>query len=405
MKLFGMELRKASKKELSSIPRYSQGTGSFLSLSNDPMKLSTVFRCVDAVSKGVATLPMEVYKVDNAGFKELFKTHPAYDLLRLEPNSDMTMFTFMKTIVVSLLLNGNGYAYIDRDDYGRPIELVYIHPSRVQIVWITDSNGIDRKRYQVAGFFQLVEPKDMLHFMNFTNDGITGISTIAYAAQQLGIAIDSETHAAGFFKGGANTAGILTVEGRMSAEQKKQNYEAWEARTNSATGKSNGIVILEGNMKYQPNSISPKDSQLLESRQFNVIEICRFFSVSPVIAFDLSKSSYSTIEATQLSFLTDTIAPFITSIEQEIQRKLFLPSERGKVTAEFDTTAFLRADKAAQATYIQTMFNIGALTPNEARRESNRARLDNGDSAFVQVNVQTLEKAVAPVPDPSIPTV
>ena len=58
-------------------------------------------------------------------------------------------------------------------------------------------------------------------------------------------------------------------------------------------------------MTFQPVTVNPSDAQLLETREFNVIDICRFFGVSPVKAFDLSKSSYSTVEATQLAFLTD----------------------------------------------------------------------------------------------------
>jgi HK97 family phage portal protein len=267
-------------------------------------------------------------------------------------------------------------------------------------MWTFDSEGIRRKRYQVSSldytFTGLVEPRDMIHVLNFSYDGIVGVSTIQHACQTLGIATDSEAHASGFFKSGGSVGGILTIEGatRVTKDQKDQIYSEWERRTNPVTGRPNGIVVLAQNQKYQAVSISPKDSQLLESRQFNVIDICRFFSVSPVKAFDLSKSSYSTIEASQLAYLTDTLQPIITKIELEINRKVFLPSERGHVRAEFNTSTLLRTDKAAQATYNREMFNIGAKTPNEIRRENNLPRLENGDSAFVQVNVQTLGRAV-----------
>jgi HK97 family phage portal protein len=75
------------------------------------------------------------------------------------------------------------------------------------------------------------------------------------------------------------------------------------------------VAVLEGNMDFEPVTISPSDSQLLETRQFNVVDICRFFGVSPVKAFDLSNSSYSTIEATELAFLTDTLSPLLEKIE------------------------------------------------------------------------------------------
>lgn len=395
MKILGYEIRRASKKETSSIPSWSSGGAIMLQSREFPMLLSTVYRCVDLISDTIGILPLETYQIDEEGFKKEFKTHPAYNILNLEPNENMTRFIFFKTLMTSVLLTGNGYAYIERNPKLEITQLVYVPTTKVSIEWIIDKQGIQRKRYRIAGFLDLVQPRDMIHILNFSYDGIVGVSTITHARQTLGIATDSESHAAGFFKSGASTSGILTIEGtRLTKEQKEQNYQEWENRTNPVTGRPNGIVILEGNQKYQPITISPKDSQLLESRQFNVVDICRFFSVSPVKAFDLSKNSYNTLEATQLEYLTDTALAVITKIEQELNRKLFLPSENGKVKAEFNTSALLRTDKTASSNYWKTMFNIGAATPNEVRRENNLPRLENGDQAFVQVNVQTLERAI-----------
>lgn len=391
-----IEIRRATKQETSRIPAwsYSGGHAPLLSRSK-PMLLSTVYRCVDLISDSVAVLPLKTYRLDGEGFKSEFKEHPAYQLLDLEPNEDMTRFVFFKTLMSSVLLTGNGYAYIERDSRLNVIQLIYMPTSHVSIVWITDADGIMRKRYQVTGFKELVEPRDMIHVLNFSYDGIIGVSTLTHARQTLNIATNSEEHAAGFFKSGG-VSGVLTVEGtRLDKTQKDQIYATWEERI---TNHPNGIAVLEANMKYQPITINPKDAQLLESRQFNVVDICRFFSVSPVKAFDLSKSSYSTVEATQLQYLTDTALAVITKIEQEINRKVFLPSERGKVVAEFDTSAILRTDKGAQAAYWKDLSVIGAATPNEVRRENNLPRIDNGDKAFVQVNVQTLDNAVNFIP-------
>lgn len=396
MKIFGIEIRKALKREISEVTASGYtGNSLFLGSRENAMLLSTVYRCVDVISDAVAQLPLETFSIDSDGFKRPYIDHPVYSLLNEEPNEDMTRFTFFKTMVASVILRGNAYAYIERDSRGNAIQLIYLQTHQVNIVWILDNSGIKRKRYQVVGFKELVEPKDMLHFLNFSYDGIVGVSTLTHARQTLGIATDSEAHAAGFFKGGGNAAGILTVEGvRLNADQKKQNYEEWKIRTDPTTGSPNGIVILEGNMKYQTLTINPKDAQLLESRQFNVVDICRFFSVSPVKAFDLREANYSTVEATQLAFLTDTAAPILTKIELELNRKLFKKSEKGRVKSEFNTSGFLRADKSAQGTYLNQMFQIGAMTPNEIRRENNLPKVEYGDNAFVQVNIQPLEKAI-----------
>ena len=394
MNLFGLEIRKASKQEVSNVTAWGSGRMPLMMSRDKPMLLSTVYRCVDLISDSVAVLPLKTYQLDMDGFKTENKQHPAYYVLNMEPNEHMTRYVFFKTLMASVLLTGNGYAYIERDERQYVEQLIYIPSSQVAIEWMVDVNGIQRKRYRVTGFKELVSPKDMIHVLNFSYDGIIGVSTLTHARQTLGIASDSEAHAAGFFKGGGNVAGVLSFEGKVNKEQKDQIYETWEQRTSSVGGRPNGIAVLEGNMKYQPISISPKDSQLLESREFNVVDLCRFFSVSPVKAFDLSKSSYSTVEATQLQYLTDTVLAVITKIELEINRKVFLFSERGKVIAEFDTSAILRTDKKAQAAYQKDQFYIAGMTPNEIRRENNLSRLKNGDKAFVQVNTQTLDRAV-----------
>lgn len=389
----GIEIRRATKQETSRVTAWSYtGARPVLASRSKPMLLSTVYRCVDLISDSVAVLPLKTYLLDEGGFKKEYKTHPAYMILDLEPNEDMTRFVFFKTLMASVLLTGNGYAYIERGRNLNLLQLIYIPTSQVTIVYIADKNGIMRKRYQVVGFKELVEPKDMIHVLNFSYDGIIGVSTLTHARQTLGIATKSEEHASGFFESGGAVSGILTVEGkRLDKGQKDQIYETWDERMSQHP---NGIAVLEGNMKYQPITVSPKDSQLLESRQFNVVDICRFFSVSPVKAFDLSKSSYSTVEATQLQYLTDTALAVITKIEQEINRKVFLRSERGRIIAEFDTSAILRTDKAAQAAYWKDMFYVGAASPNEIRRENNLSRVDNGDKVFVPVNTQTLDNAL-----------
>ncbi len=90
------------------------------------MLLSTVYRCVDVISDSVAQLPLEPYYIDDAGYKSKYVKHPTYSLLNREPNERMSRFTFIKTLIVSVLLKGNGYAYIERDKEGNAIRLQFL---------------------------------------------------------------------------------------------------------------------------------------------------------------------------------------------------------------------------------------------------------------------------------------
>ena len=360
--------------------------------TNKAMLLSTVYRCVEVISDSVAQLPLEPYKMDSKGYKIKFTSHPTYKLLNKEPNSKMSRFTFMKTLIVSTLLKGNGYAYIERDELGNAKALHFIPSEFVTI--LTPTTIKDNIAYSVVGINKTVESCNMIHILNFSYDGITGVSTLAHAKNTLGLSVDSESHAAGFFKGGANLAGILKINSTLNTKQKEELKRSWQSAFSPSVGTPNGVAVLEGNMDFQPITVNPSDAQLLETREFNVIDICRFFGVSPVKAFDLSKSSYSTVEATELAFLTDTLAPLLEKIELEFERKLYKPSERDSIDVRFDTSSLLRADKAALASYYNTLFNIGVISPNEIRKQLDLPAIENGDETFVQVNIQPLNKAI-----------
>ena len=391
-------IAQTEKRGLCSAVGLTYGSGGSYT-SGKAMLLSTVYRCVDTISDSVAQLPLEPFRIDKEGFKVKMANHPSYKLLNYEPNREMSRFIFMKTMVVSMLLRGNAFALIERDARGNATSLTYISSEKVAIR--KDSETGHLVDYQVNGLS--IAPRDMLHFINFTYDGIVGVSTLSHAANTLGLASDSEANAAGFFKGGANLAGILTVNSTLTKQQATEIKQAWLQAFSPGMGNPNSVAVLQGNMDFKPITVNPVDAQLLETRKFNVVDICRFFGVTPVKCFDLTHSSYSTVEATQLAFLTDTLAPLLSKLEQEIERKLYREDEKWSIDVRFDTTVILRADKAAQASYYNTMFNLGSMSINEIRREIDLPAIDGGDNHFLQVNLQTLDNAINPPEEPQEP--
>lgn len=379
--------RKKKDTEFVNLLFNSQGTY----CTNKALLLSAVYRCVEVISDSIAQLPLEPYTKDSEGYKQRFTSHPTYRLLNKEPNSNMTRYTFMKTLVTSMLLTGNAYAYIERDNQGNATALYYIPTENVTILWPKTIS--ETVAYSVNGISNVVEACNMLHILNFTRNGIEGISTLRYARESLALANYAESNAKGFFEGGANLSGIITTDKPITIERKQELKQSWQQAFAPGIGTPGGVTVLDGGMNYQPITVNPADSQLLETRKYNVVDICRFFGVSPVKAFDLSNSSYSTVEATQLAFLTDTLSPLLEKIELEFERKLYKPSEKDRIEVRFDTTPILRVNKSELASYFNTLFQIGALTVNDIRRELDLAKLDGGDNSFVQVNLQTLQSA------------
>ena len=397
MSLFSWFKKEKPVEERSMFGDYLLYNSASTYANNKAMLLSAVYRCTEVISDSVAQLPLEPYRIDSDGCKIKFTSHPTYNLLNREPNKNMSKFTFLKTMVVSMLLTGNAYALIDRDEKGNAKALYYIPTELVTI--LKPQNITDTISYSITGMKSVVEDCNMIHILNFTSDGYAGVSTLTYARKTLGLAMDAEANAEGFFKGGANVAGILKSNAPLTTKQKESLKSSWNSAFNGNTGTPNGVAVLDADLDFQAVTVNPSDAQLLETRQFNVIDICRFFGVSPVKAFDLTKSSYNTIEQMQLAFLTDTLQPLLEKFEGEFQRKLYKPSEKDNVVVRFSTAPLLRADKQSQANYYNTLFQMGVMTINEIRQELDLPHLENGNTSFVQVNVQTLKTATSDKPD------
>ena len=95
-----------------------------------------------------------------------------------------------------------------------------------------------------------------------------------------------------------------------------------------------------------------------------------------------------------MAFLTDNIAPLIEKIELEFARKLFVGAEQDNMIVKFDTSVILRTDKQSLASYYNTLFNIGVISPNEIRKTLDLQPVEGGDNHYLQVNITTMDKIV-----------
>jgi HK97 family phage portal protein len=350
------------------------------------LQLSAVFRCVDVISDSIASEAWDILKYGDKGWRK-DEFHPSWELLNLIPGPVMNKFTFMKTLVQKILLEGDGFVIIHRDGIGQPIELELVNDT------VTMYQRPDRTLYYEVGKpgnTQLVEDENMIHCKNYSPDGLRGVSTLRYAANSMALSQSAEASALGFFNSGANASGILSAEGKMTKEKADKIKESWRTAFNVSSGDPGGIAVLESGLKFDPVTVNPKDQQLIEVRGFNVIDICRFFSVPPAKAFDTQNLTYSNFEAIQIAFLTDCISPFNAKIEAEFNRKLFPPSQRKYTWLQLNTEDLLRANLDARANFLSKMFQVGGLTVNELRAQINNPPVEGGDQAYYQINMQAV---------------
>ncbi len=361
-------------------------------------KLSTVYRCINLLSDSIASLPIIPYTI-KLNWKYVDNDSGLNDLLNIQPNAYTSSFMFKKMIIVNMLTKGNAYILITRIKTGKITSLtllnsdfIFVDIQNNDIKYIDTSTGAEYDKSQI------------IHILNYTTDGITGVSTITYASDSLGIAYNSESHASNFWKSGGNMSGILrpVQGGGMNPAQAKRAKQDLISQLNSDLGgSSNSVVVLGDGLEYQTISVNPKDSQLLESRQFNVLEICRFFNVPPALAFSES-GKFSTAEQQGLDFLNNSLTPIIEKIESEMFRKLYLPSEWRSSELKCDTENLMRLDATSRADYYSKMFQIGGLTTNEIRYKTDAPYpVTGGNRSFVPVNVQPSDNLISEQPKPT----
>lgn len=344
-----------------------------LSLNNTSRNLAVVYRATEIISDAVAMLPIKIRKV-NANHIEDIPVHPFHQCMR---NMLMTKYIFMKKLVEDVIINGNGYAYIKRNAKGEPIELIYLTKSEVTVNYVKETQKLTYQISSRKDIKGIVQPKDMIHLIKNTTDGINGISVLSYANRSIKLANSAENSAVNFFQSGCNVSGILKVNGTLSSKQRSDILSSW---SQTYSGGGSGLSVIPGNMDYTPVSKNPSESQLLETREYNTLDIARYFGINPVLLGDLSHTSYSTLELIQQDFVLHTLNPYIMMIEEEFTRKLLNDTS---LVINLDENYLLRIDKSTQANYYSTMVKNGILCINEVREDMGLTPIEGGEKHII----------------------
>jgi HK97 family phage portal protein len=357
---------------------------------NKNMTLSAVYCAVNRISDAIATLDLKPYRIDEKGFRHEFKDHPLWELLTVQPNSRMGKYNFWKVGICNMLNNGNFYIHIKRNESFTPTELELIAPNLV-------AKGIvnGQKKYSVKGIKGLVDDSNMIHVLNFpdADDPETGISVMEYARQSLEGSYNAEIHSSEFLKNGTNANVYIQAEGRPTPQQVSDIQNVWRNSYDATSGQKNIPVVPIG-MNVHQLSISPRDAQLLESRQWNITEIARWYNINSALLHDNTKQLSGTVEAMQIEFLNTTLQPLMQKIINEFVRKLILPKDRQTITLDFDTTDLIKMDSTATAAYYTQMTNNGFYSVNDVRKKLGQPYAEGGDEVYITVQQQNLKYPV-----------
>ena len=326
------------------------------------LQTTAVYACVRIISETVASLPLHVYEYTESGKEKVYE-HPLYRLLHDIPNPEMNSFILREVMMMHLLLWGNSYSQIIRNGRGEVIALYPLLPDKMTV----DRAADGRLYYTYTSDKQgtiVFGKDDILHIVGLGFDGLIGHSPIAMAKNAVGLSIAAEEYGSSFFSNSGTPSGVLEHPGVLKEPEKVR--AAWNAAY-GGSGNAHRVAVLEENMHFNPISINPHEAQFLETRKFQVNEICRIFRVPPHMIADLDKSSFNNIEHQSLEFVTNTIRPWLVRIEQSIFQQLLSEEEQKKIFVKFNVDGLLRGAFQSRMSGYAIGIQNGFISPNDVR--------------------------------------
>lgn len=356
------------------------------------IQISTVYACVRVLAETVASLPFHLNEHTGETGGRHATEHPLHFLLHSEPNAEMTSFTWRETMMTHLALWGNSYNQIVYNGRGKPCAIYPLLPENMQVE--RDEDGQIVYRYTNSKGTFLLYADEVFHIPGLGFDGLVGHSPIAIERNALGLTLAAEEYGSKFFANGARPSGVLTHPGTVKDTKKLR--QSWEAAYGGA-GNSGKTAVLEEGMKYESISMPNNEAQFLETRKFQVGEICRIYRVPPHMVGDLEHATYSNIEHQSIGFAQYTIAPWCARIEQATDRSCLRYEDRRKYYSHFNLDGLMRGDYKSRMEGYAIARQNGWMCTNDIRAREDMTLVpeeDGGNVFAVNGNMIPLKRLV-----------
>lgn len=348
------------------------------------------WRGINLVSSDVAKLPLFVYRRVGDG-KERDPKHQAYNLLRYKSNDElMSAFVWKQTLQAHAMSFGNGYSWIRRSGDARPHELIVLNPADV-LPFREDGRlwyGV-----RVDGVWRRVAPTDIFHIKGLSPDGLVGYAVYAKARDSIGEGKAAQVYGSRFFRNSARPSVVIEVPASMGDDAQKDFRQQWE-RMNTGLDNAHRTAILTNGAKVNPFSATAKDSQLHESRKFNLVDIANFIGVPVHKVGGEGRTAYGSLEQENQAYLDESLDPWLCRWEDECREKLLTEEQKNQDThvVEFLRQALVRADIVARYTAHNIAVRGGWESRDEVRSSENKAPLPGGEGKkfFAPLELQVI---------------
>lgn len=360
---------------------------SFLGIDakNTPQKAlsnATYYACLKILSEAIGKMPLRILKRSERGGIMPLRKHPLWKVLHDRPNKFMTATAFWSLMEYNRNHYGNAYAWIVPK--GKTVELYPLEPHNVE-VWYDNASILSAVpaiwyRYTAPnGEIVMIHYESILHVRSFaTDNGLTGKAVRTVLAETIDGNLKAQKMLNTLYSNGFTNKAIVQYTEELSDEL-RDRFLAGIQRFIKGEYKEKGIdnlIPVPYGTKVEPlSNVKLADSQFLELKQYSAIQIASAFGIKPVQIGDLTKASYASAEAQQLSFLVDTLLYIVKHYEEEITFKLL----DGSCYSKFNVDVILRADYKNKITTLKEAVNGTIYSVNEAREKCDLDIVDGGD--------------------------
>lgn len=333
------------------------------------LTFSAVYDAVNQISSDVAKLPLNLHKRLKEGGSDVYHDSKVHKLLKYEPNPEMGSMVFRRTLTAHALLSTGGFAEIQRNGAGQPMALWPITPDRVKPTREKRGNTQSGPLvYEIDGGATVIPARDMIHIHGLGYDGYVGYSLVTKARQAIALALAAEKFGAEFFQSGSSLGGILMNKGLLTDDETEEQIRSAISKHQSDAAKLRQfLVLMEGDWHFERTGVTPSESQMNDLRSKQVEEVARFFNMPVHKLKDLDRATNNNIEQQDLEYYKGCLLTWLTLEEEEYNRKLIAPLERGQQFFKHNANAFLRGDIQSRFTAFGIARDKGIINADEWR--------------------------------------
>jgi HK97 family phage portal protein len=405
----------ARKSGVSTLDLFREIYGGRVSSSGKPVNLqtalgvSTVFACARLIGNGMSQVPCKLMKETFDGKRTtriVARDHPLYNLISHRPNPWQTGFEFRQMMSWHVEIAGNFFAFKNAP-LGALRELIPFLPGEVVVRRNNDLTLTYIVTSAVTGKVMEFPAESIWHVRGPTWNGWIGIDWLQVARDAIGLAIATEESQAALHKNGVRTTGAYSFEGSLP-EGQYDKLRAWIDREHAGAANAGRPMILDRAAKWVQTQMTAIDAQHIETRRYQVEDVCRSMGVLPIVlGFSDKSNTYASAEQMFLAHMVHTLSPRWQMYKASMNVNLLTEEELAAgYYFNFVEEGMIRGSVKDTKDAILGYVNGGLLTPNEGRDllDRNPDSDPTSDELRLPVNIsQPPDQTPGPADDPITP--